>query len=136
MFRSIPAPLYFNEDDTPDLLIRVNKGAWMIYDYSYIAVIDGRNGQELWTLNSSQALMASCLTLASTDRGEDGMLFVAHGGLHPNNHRETRWSCVRNQADGTGQACAAASKERRHSAASEEEMVTSGDVELGRFVDL
>ena len=136
MFLSVPAPLYFNGDDTPDLLIRVNKGAWMLYDYSYIAVIDGRDGRELWTFNSSQAVMASSLTVASSVRGSDGMLFIAHGGVHQKSRRETYWSCVRDQADGTAHACADAAREQRHSFTNEDETTSSGhgDMKPGGFV--
>ena len=127
-FLSLPSPLYFNGDDTPDLLIRVNKGAWMLYDYSYTAVIDGRNGQELWTSNSSQAVMASSITIASRAKGNDGMLFVSHGGeaTHQETRRETYQSCVREQADGEAHVCVATQRERRHSSTGEDEATSDG----------
>ena len=138
MFLSVPAPLYFNGDDTPDLLIRVNKGAWMLYDYSYIAVIDGRNGQELWTFNSSQALMASSLTVASSVRGNDGMLFIAHGGgVHHESRREAYRSCVRDQADGIAHTCLDPKREERHSFTDDDGSTSSehGLPEPGGFAD-
>ena len=100
----------------------------MLYDYSYTAVIDGRNGQELWTSNSSQAVMASSITIASRARGNDGMLFVSHGGAatHHESRRETYQSCAREQADGEAHVCVATQRERRHSSTGESEATSDG----------
>lgn len=85
---SIPAPFLFNSDDTYDFIIRANKGKWMVYDYSYIAVVDGKTGSLLWTFNSSQAVMSSPLVVHSKIRGQDGMLFVALGKSAEQSSRE------------------------------------------------
>ena len=76
---SIPSPLHFNEDNTPDFLIRFNKGKWMNYDYSYMGVLDGNNGELLWMMNCSMGAMASAVTVKSSRKGHDGMLFFASG---------------------------------------------------------
>lgn len=51
----------------------------MAYDYSYFSVLDGRNGDTLWSLNCSQAVMSSPLTLLSKVKGEDAMMFIGIG---------------------------------------------------------
>ena len=79
LFHSIPAPLYFNDDDIPDYLIRFNKGKWIIYDYSYMGVVDGENGNLLWSFNCSMGAMASGVTVKNKKKGHDGMLFFANG---------------------------------------------------------
>ena len=87
---SLPAPLFFNEDDTPDLLVRVNKGQWEDYDYSYMAVLDGRDGRELWTLNSSRTGMMSGLSIASDTHGWDATVFLSIG-TPPDDGSEYPW---------------------------------------------
>lgn len=76
---SIPSPLHFNDDDIPDYLLRLNKGKWLNYDYSYLAVIDGSNGQLLWSLNCSMGAMGSAITVKSREKGQDGVIFMASG---------------------------------------------------------
>jgi hypothetical protein len=79
---SVPAPLYFNEDNVPDLFIRVNKGAWDThYNYSYVGVVDGRNGKLLWVHNSSEVGFMSGTTLRAKERGQDAFLFMTVGEL-------------------------------------------------------
>ena len=78
---SIPAPLFYNSDSTPDLLVRVNVGEWNTYNYSYVAVLDGRNGDTLWRLYSTQTGMMSSLSLASDHPGGDGLLFISVGSM-------------------------------------------------------
>ena len=78
-YYSIPSPLNFNNDNIPDFLFRFNKGKWMMYDYSYMAVIDGSNGELLWSLNCSLGAMGSAITVKSNKPGHDGMLFLASG---------------------------------------------------------
>ncbi len=51
----------------------------MEYDYSYMAVLDGRDGSELWTLNSTHTGMMSGLSLQAHTPGEDAMVFIALG---------------------------------------------------------
>ena len=87
---SLPAPLFFNEDSTPDLLVRVNKGEWDKYDYSYMAVLDGRDGKELWTLNSSRTGMMSGLSIASDTHGWDAAVFLSIG-TPPDDGSEYPW---------------------------------------------
>ena len=78
-YYSIPSPLNFNNDNIPDFLVRFNKGKWMMYDYSYMAVIDGSNGELLWSLNCSLGAMGSAITVKSNKPGHDGILFLASG---------------------------------------------------------
>ena len=81
---SVPAPLYYNDDSTIDLLVRVNVGHWMAYNSSYMAVLDGRNGRELWTLDSVSTGMMSGLSLAAAGSpGHDGMMFITIGREAP-----------------------------------------------------
>ena len=51
----------------------------MTYDYSYMGILDGNNGDLLWSLNCSQGVMSSPVTLQHKNRGQDGMLFIAIG---------------------------------------------------------
>lgn len=51
----------------------------MTYDYSYMGILDGNNGELLWSLNCSQGVMSSPVTLQHKNRGQDGMLFIAIG---------------------------------------------------------
>ena len=51
----------------------------MNYDYSYMGVIDGSNGELLWSLNCSLGTMSSGITVKSSRKGHDGMLFIASG---------------------------------------------------------
>lgn len=60
-------------------MLRLNKGKWLNYDYSYLAVIDGSNGDLLWSLNCSMGAMGSAITVKSKEKGHDGILFVASG---------------------------------------------------------
>ena len=71
--------MHFNEDDTPDFLIRLNKGEWRTYNYSYMVVLDGNNGELLWTMNCSNGAISSAVTVKSSRKGHDGMLFLAGG---------------------------------------------------------
>lgn len=71
--------MHFNEDDVLDVVVRLNKGRWMTYDYSYMGVLDGTNGNLLWSLNCTSATMSSPLTLLSKKKGHDAMVFVGIG---------------------------------------------------------
>ena len=51
----------------------------MMYDYSYMGVLDGTNGELLWSINCSMGAMASPITVKSSKAGHDGMLFLASG---------------------------------------------------------
>ncbi len=76
---SIPSPLYFNDDDTPDFLFQFNKGKWVNYDYSYFGIVDGNNGELMWSLNCSMGAMGSPITIKSSIKGHDGLLFLNSG---------------------------------------------------------
>lgn len=83
---SIPAPLFYNEDSTPDLLVRINHGVWHDhYNYSTVAILDGRNGDELWHIHSVKTGMMSSLSLASDHLGADGAVFIAVGTVDEDN---------------------------------------------------
>ena len=79
LLSSVPAPLFYNEDSTPDLLVRVNRGVWNTYNYSYIAILDGQTGDTLWRLYSTQTGMMSVLSLAANQAGADGAVFISIG---------------------------------------------------------
>ena len=51
----------------------------MTYDYSYMGVVDGENGNLLWSFNCSIGAMASGVTVKNKKKGHDGMLFFANG---------------------------------------------------------
>lgn len=78
---SIPAPLFYNDDDTPDMFLRVNIGEWDDYDYSYVVIIDGTDGKALWAMNSSYATMQSAVTLTSVDHSQDAVVFFAYNPI-------------------------------------------------------
>jgi len=75
---SIPAPLFYNDDNTPDLFLRVNIGEWSDYKYSYVVIVDGKNGEALWAMNSSYATMQSAVTLMSENHVQDAVVFFAY----------------------------------------------------------
>ena len=76
---SIPAPFFYTEDDTPDLMVRVNVGIWGMYNFSYVAILNGSDGRSLWTLNSTLTGMMSGVSLVSDQHGHDGALFISVG---------------------------------------------------------
>ena len=78
---SIPAPLFYNDDDTPDLFLRVNTGEWHDYEYSYVVIIDGTDGKALWAMNSSYATMQSAVTLMSVNHSQDAAVFFAYNPI-------------------------------------------------------
>ena len=78
---SIPAPLFYNDDDIPDLFLRVNIGEWLEYDYSYVVIIDGTDGKALWAMNSSYATMQSAVTLMSVNHSQDAVVFFAYNPI-------------------------------------------------------
>ena len=80
-FSSIPAPLFYNDDDTPDLFLRVNIGEWDDYNYSYVVIIDGTDGKALWAMNSSYATMQSAVTLMSVNHSQDAVVFFAYNPI-------------------------------------------------------
>ena len=81
IFSSIPAPLFYNDDDTPDLFLRVNIGEWDDYNYSYVVIIDGTDGKVLWAMNSSYATMQSAVTLMSVNHSQDAVVFFAYNPI-------------------------------------------------------
>ena len=127
---SVPAPIYFNSDDTPDIIIRPNKGKWMHYDYSYLAVADGRTGDILWTFNSSFLAATSPVTILNRKRGYDGMVFLTSGKTREQEGGEDRMSrrgtCARSFVAADRRTCTAQlEKERskRHEEEEEEGMI-------------
>jgi len=88
-------------DATPDLLVRVNKGTWMIYDYSYMAILDGRDGRELWALNSTLTGMMSGLSLASDAHGWDAAVFLSVGS-DPNDGSDYPWESNSSVSESSG----------------------------------
>lgn len=76
---SIPCPVFFNSDNIPDLLVRVNVGAWNVYRYSDVAILEGTSGKVLWTMRSSDAVMSSSVALRAHHHGNDGALFITLG---------------------------------------------------------
>ena len=117
--------MYFNLDNTPDIVIRPNKGHWMHYSYSYVAVADGRTGDLLWTFNSSQSVMTSPITILSKNQGQDGLLFIASGKsreqageMNDQTLEKRGTSCARTYVPEDRKTCAAQLKkdarQRRH----------------------
>ena len=98
----------------------------MVYDYSYMAVADGKTGELLWTFNSSQGLMSSTLTLLNRRRGYDGALFVAMGkskeqaGAKADHEREKRDVCSHGYVEEERKTCAAARSEKARQKREEE----------------
>ena len=78
---SIPTPLFYNDDDTPDIFLRVNIGEWDDYEYSYVVIIDGTDGKALWAMNSSYATMQSAVTLMSVNHSQDAVVFFAYNPI-------------------------------------------------------
>ena len=62
----------------------------MIYDYSYVAILDGKDGRELWALNSTLTGMMSGLSLASDTNGWDAAVFLSVG-TDPNDGSDYPW---------------------------------------------
>ena len=54
-------------------------GKWGAYDYSYVAILNGSDGQSLWTLSSTLTGMMSGVSLVSDQHGYDAALFVSIG---------------------------------------------------------
>ena len=84
-FSSVPSPLFYNYDDTPDLFLRVNIGEWDDYNYSYVVIIDGTDGKALWAMNSSYATMQSAVTLMSVNHSQDAVVFFAYNPIDTRN---------------------------------------------------
>ena len=84
-FSSVPSPLFYNDDDTPDLFLRVNIGEWDDYNYSYVVIIDGTDGKALWAMNSSYATMQSAVTLMSVNHSQDAVVFFAYNPIDTKN---------------------------------------------------
>ena len=71
--------MHYNDDNTLDYLVRFNKGKWMTYDYSYLGIVDGNNGELMWSMNCSMGAMSSAVTVKSSKNGHDGVLVIATG---------------------------------------------------------
>ena len=90
----------------------------MTYDYSYMGVANGRTGELLWTLNSSQALMTSPISLLNKEMGRDAMVFVAMGPRSEQakgNGVKKRGACARDYVDSERRTCVAQSEKDRES---------------------
>ena len=87
IFCSSPAPLYYNQDSIPDLLIRSNIGEWNYYNISTMRLLDGVDGKEIWSLDSAHTGMMSGLSIASNSTGFDAMLFMTVGMLDSSSDR-------------------------------------------------
>lgn len=81
---SVPAPLLYNQDSVPDLMIRSNLGEWDSYTLSTTMVLDGRNGAVLWTFDSAHGGMSSGISIAASAPGFDAMLFIGIGNFDSN----------------------------------------------------
>lgn len=119
----MPSPINFNDDETMDFVVQFNKGKWMNYDYSYVAVIDGADGKMLWSMNCSMGSMASPVTIKSKQRGDDGMLFIGngcteeHSVIKSKRHFEERSKdgvCLTAHWGAERSVCLAESRHRRH----------------------
>ncbi|XP_072036013.1 uncharacterized protein [Amphiura filiformis] len=78
---STPAPGYFNSDNIPDVMIRLSHGNWTgHYDFTLVFILDGRNGQMLWSSqsHSKEAVMSSPLSIKGQDN-KDAFLFWMQG---------------------------------------------------------
>ena len=94
---SAPTPLYYNQDSIPDLLIRSNFGEWNDYKNSTLRVLDGRNGEELWSFDSAHTGMTSGLSIASKSPGSAAMLFITIGTLDSSSDTDSsKWQRVHN----------------------------------------
>ena len=76
--------MFYNDDDTPDIFLRVNIGEWDDYEYSYVVIIDGTDGKALWAMNSSYATMQSAVTLMSVNHSQDAVVFFAYNPIDTN----------------------------------------------------
>lgn len=76
---SSPAPGYFNDDDKLDFMFHVNHGSYPNYDYSMTIVVDGKTGQTIWSLNSSQSVMTSDLVAQTSQEYHDFFIFRVKG---------------------------------------------------------
>ena len=78
--------MYFNSDNIPDILVRVNFGTWNVYQYSDVAILDGRSGEGLWTMRSTGTVMSSSVVLRAHHHGNDGALFITLGQSSTTQH--------------------------------------------------
>ena len=112
----------------------------MNYDYSYMGVLDGNNGELLWTMNCSMGTMASAVTVKSSRKGHDGMLFFASGCEQEMNrmrreikqkgvlHHEFRGNVCLEAHLGLEQAeCSIQERSRRHEDENGPDQETTGD---------
>ncbi|XP_077980247.1 uncharacterized protein LOC144435530 [Glandiceps talaboti] len=77
-FYSTPALGYFNDDDTLDVMVHVSWGVWQTYNLTVHVILDGRNGDVLWSLRTSQYTMSSPLVIRSSNK-KDVFVFWAKG---------------------------------------------------------
>ena len=103
----MPAPLYYNQDSIPDLMIGSNLGEWEKYNVSSVKVLDGRNGAELWNFDSSDRSMSSGLSIAATPPGFDAMLFFGIGEIDSNTDKS-------HSDSNTDQSHSDSNRSRRH----------------------
>ena len=111
---SVPCPVFFNDDNIPDILVRVNFGAWNVYQYSDVAILEGKSGTVLWTMRSSNAVMSSSVVLRAHHHGNDGAVFVTLGqSIEMDSHTHTLRDatqdsnvCFRDYLDEPSRSCA------------------------------
>ena len=109
---SVPCPVFFNDDNIPDILVRVNFGAWNVYQYSDVAILEGKSGTVLWTMRSSNAVMSSSVVLRAHHHGNDGTVFVTLGQSIEMDSRTLRDAtqdsnvCFRDYLDEPSRSCA------------------------------
>ena len=65
--------------------MRLNYGEWDTYNQSTLAVLDGQNGDTLWSFGSVKTGMMSGLSLAATQPGADAAVFITMGTIQNNN---------------------------------------------------
>ena len=87
-----------------------------------MGVLDGKDGELIWTLNCSMGAMSSPITVKSRIKGHDGMLFLANGCKNPASQVKERDTlvamnkdvCRQGHTDDEYMLCKSNEKEKRH----------------------
>lgn len=83
-----PAPGYFNDDDVPDFMLAQNYGAFDIYRYSVLNILNGKDGTLLWEQKAPRMQMISPLSIQTIDTSTPRDLFFYRiQGIEANNLR-------------------------------------------------
>ena len=81
-----PAPGFFNDDDIPDFIFAQNFGAFDIYQYSILNILDGKTGSILWEQRAPRMQMISPLTIQTTQKNPPrDIYFYRIQGIEANN---------------------------------------------------